>query len=143
VEINALRQSEFDLALDTDIPYQKFDNNIKTHKIELMKLLTGLRAEGKHIHLYGASTKGNTLLQWCGLDHHIIDMAADRNPDKNGARTLGTNIPIVSEEISRAVRPDYYLVLPWHFRKEFVEREKELLNNGTRFIFPLPTIEIV
>lgn len=143
VEINSLRQSEFDLALDTDIPYQKFEANIKTHKIELMNLLTGLRAEGKHIHLYGASTKGNTLLQWCGIDHHIIDMAADRNPDKNGARTLGTNIPIVSEEISRAVRPDYYLVLPWHFRKEFIEREHELLQSGTKFIFPLPTIEIV
>lgn len=142
-EINSLRQSEFDLALDTYIPYEKFDAKIKAHKVELMKLLTDLRAQGKHIHLYGASTKGNTLLQWCGIDHHIIDMAADRNPDKNGARTLGTNIPIVSEEISRAVRPDYYLVLPWHFRKEFVEREQELIKSGTKFIFPLPTIEIV
>jgi hypothetical protein len=141
--VGIIRQSEFDLALDTNDPYLKFQHNIQKHKIALMELLTNLRADGKHIHLYGASTKGNTLLQWCGIDHRIIDMAADRNPDKNGARTLGTNIPIVSEEISRAVKPDYYLVLPWHFRQEFIEREKELISKGTRFIFPLPTIEIV
>ena len=93
--------------------------------------------------MYGASTKGNTILQWCGIDNRIIDCAAERNPDKFGALTLGTGIPIVSEEESRALNPDYYLVLPWHFREEIVERERDTVARGTRLIFPIPSIEIV
>ena len=73
----------------------------------------------------------------------IVDCAADRNPQKVGSKTLGTDIPIVSEETSRAARPDYYLVLPWHFRKEFLEREKEAIMAGTKMIFPLPEVEVV
>ena len=73
----------------------------------------------------------------------IVEAAADRNPEKAGARTLGTDIPIVSEEESRALNPDYYLVLPWHFRAEFLRRERETIERGTKFIFPLPALEIV
>jgi len=140
--INEVRQKEFDLELDTDKPYIAFTNRINKLKSELYGLLITLKKEGKKIHIYGASTKGNTILQWCGLDSSIIDYAAERNPDKYGARTLGTNIPIISEAESRAMNPDYYLVLPWHFKEEFVEREKEAINKGTGFIFPLPKIEI-
>jgi hypothetical protein len=102
-----------------------------------------LKQQGKKIHVYGASTKGNTLLQWCGIDNRIVDCAAERNPDKYGASTLGTEIPIVSEAESRAMNPDYYLVLPWHFKEEFIERERETVKNGTGLIFPLPGIEVV
>ncbi len=109
----------------------------------MTSLLKRLIDEGKKIHVYGASTKGNTILQWCGLDHEIIEYAADRNPDKFGAKTLGTNIPIISEAESRAMKPDYYLVLPWHFKDEFLEREKKILEEGAGMIFPLPTIEII
>ncbi|HUI10949.1 MAG TPA: class I SAM-dependent methyltransferase [Bacteroidota bacterium] len=139
----ALRQQEFDLALDTDRPYRNFQDHINVHREELSALLRGLKKEGKKIHVYGASTKGNTLLQWCGIDNRIVDAAADRNPDKEGAFTLGTEIPILSEEQSRRMKPDYYLVLPWHFREEFLERERALLAQGVKMIFPLPTIEIV
>ncbi|HVR03333.1 MAG TPA: methyltransferase C-terminal domain-containing protein, partial [Polyangia bacterium] len=141
--IKRLRQEEFDFELDTDKPYRNFQERVNVHKQELMTLLKKLRAEGKRIHAYGASTKGNTILQWCGIDSRLVDVAADRNPDKFGARTLGSDIPIVSEEESRKAKPDYYLVLPWHFRDEFVEREKALLAAGVGMIFPLPTIEIV
>jgi 2-polyprenyl-3-methyl-5-hydroxy-6-metoxy-1,4-benzoquinol methylase len=141
--IKAMRQEEFDLELDTDKPYRHFQDRINVHKEELNALLKKLKKEGKKIHIYGASTKGNTILQWCGIDHRIIDCAAERNPDKYGALTLGTDIPIVSEEESRAMNPDYYLVLPWHFKEEFLEREREMLNRGIGFIFPLPAIEIV
>ena len=106
-------------------------------------LIAGFKKEGKRIHVYGASTKGNTILQWCDLDNKLIDYAAERNPDKYGAYTLGTNIPIISEPESRAMNPDYYLVLPWHFKKEFMEREKEALEKGTGFIFPVPVIDII
>lgn len=141
--VKALRRSEFDLALDTDKPYKNFQDRINVHRDDLNSLLRDLRKAGKRIHLYGASTKGNTILQWCGIDNRIVEAAAERNPDKYGARTLGTDIPIVSEVDSRAMRPDYYLVLPWHFRHEFLEREAEARTRGTRFIFPLPSIEIV
>ena len=141
--IKALRQDEFDMELDTDKPYKNFQDRINVHREELNALLRKLKKEGKRIHIYGASTKGNTILQWCGIDHRIIDVAAERNPDKYGAHTLGTEIPIVSEAESRAMNPDYYLVLPWHFKAEFVEREHDMLAKGVGFIFPLPTIDII
>lgn len=141
--ITEIRSKEFELELDTDKPYRHFQERIESHREELSSLLKNLKRDGKTIHIYGASTKGNTILQWCGLDHTVIDCAADRNPAKNGAKTIGTQIPIVSEEESRALNPDYYLVLPWHFRDEFVKREAEMLSKGAKFIFPLPNIEIV
>ena len=141
--IQRLHQEEFDLELDTDKPYKNFQDRIALHRDELQLLLRKLKKEGKKIHIYGASTKGNTILQWCGIDNHIIDCAAERNPEKYGAHTLGTDIPIVSEAESRAMSPDYYLVLPWHFKEEFIEREKEVLAKGIGLIFPLPEIEII
>lgn len=138
-----LRQEEFDMELDTNKPYRNFQERINVHKEELNSLLRKLKGQKMTIHVYGASTKGNTILQWCGINNSIIDFAADRNPDKHGARTLGTDIPIISEEESRAKRPDYYLVLPWHFKKEFLEREKPSLDKGIGMIFPLPSIEII
>ena len=141
--IRELLQAESDLGLHTEKPYREFQVRIDAHKEELSSLLNNLKREGKRIHVYGASTKGNTILQLCGIDNSIIDYAADRSPDKHGARTLGTNIPIISEAESRAIRPDYYLVLPWHFRKEFLERERESLEQGVGMIFPLPVVEII
>jgi SAM-dependent methyltransferase len=141
--IKLLRQEEFDLELDTDKPYKNFQDRINVHKEELNSLLKNFKKEGKKIHVYGASTKGNTILQWCGIDHRMIEVAAERNPDKYGAYTIGTEIPIVSEAESRAMNPDYYLVLPWHFKQEIVEREQEMLKKGVGLIFPLPDIEIV
>lgn len=131
------------LNLNTIEPYLDFQKKIEVHKNELSSLLENLKKQGKRIHIYGASTKGNTILQWCGIGKEIIDVAADRNPDKYGARTLGTDIPIVSEAESRAMNPDYYLVLPWHFKEEFLVREKETIDRGIGFIFPLPKIEII
>lgn len=141
--INQVRGREFDLELDTDAPYIEFQQRIEKERDALRSLLIDLKRGGKRIHIYGASTKGNTILQFCGINDEIIECAAERNPDKYGARTLGTNIPIVSEAESRAMNPDYYLVLPWHFKAEFVEREREMLEKGVGFIFPLPIIEIV
>ena len=141
--IQQLRQEEFDLELDTDKPYKNFQDRINVHKEQLIGMLKNLKKEGKSIHIYGASTKGNTILQWCGIDNRIIDYAAERNPDKYGAYTLGTDIPIISEAESRAMNPDYYLVLPWHFKEEFLKREEETLKSGVGMIFPLPTVDII
>jgi SAM-dependent methyltransferase len=145
-ETEALRRTrltEFELALDTDKPYIAFQGRIDQVRDTLQALLRRIRAEGKTVHIYGASTKGNTLLQWCGIDRSLVDCAADRNTDKHGAFTLGSNIPIISEAESRAMKPDYYLVLPWHFRDEFLDRERETILAGTRMIFPLPEVTVV
>lgn len=143
VSLEALRRDEFDMELDTDKPYRNFQEAAEAHREELARLVKELKRAGKRIHVYGASTKGNTILQFCGLDNSVIDFAADRNPDKHGARTIGTDIPIISEEESRGMQPDYYLVLPWHFRTEFLERERKTIASGTAMIFPLPKVEII
>ena len=102
------------MELDTEQPYRNFQDRINVHRQEISALLKKLKRDGKRIHIYGASTKGNTILQWCGIDNRIIDFAAERNPDIFGAQTLNSDIPIISEKESRALEPDYYLVLPWH-----------------------------
>jgi hypothetical protein len=102
-----------------------------------------LHADGKTILGYGASTKGNAILQWCGVNHSTANYAADRNPDKYGAHTLGTDVSIISDVESRAMKREYYLVLSWHFKNEFIEKEKGPLDQGVGLIFPFPTVEIV
>lgn len=141
--LTELRIKEFDLELDTDKPYEMFRSKVTIQRDELRKLIKGILAEGKIIHQYGSSTKANTLLQYCGLDYTSIPYAAERSPEKYGAMTLGTNIKIISEEESRAMKPDYYLVGPWHFKNEILKREAETINGGIKFIFPLPNVIIV
>jgi len=131
------------MELDTDRPYVAFQQRVEKLREQFRKLLLEIRSRGEKIHIYGASTKGNVLLQWYGVDRIMVECAADRNPLKIGARTLGTNIPIISEEQSRAMRPDYYLVLPWHFRREFLQREAASIRAGTKMLFPLPEILVV
>jgi SAM-dependent methyltransferase len=141
-KLHGLRSREAELGLHTDAPYQAFRERAERVREDLLSVLAERREAGRPIHVYGASTKGNVLLQWCGLGHEQIECAADRNPAKHGARTLGTDIPIVSEEESRKRTPDY-LVLPWHFRAEFLERERETILGGSAMIFPLPEVNLV
>ncbi len=141
--IQRLRLLEFEMALDTDEPYARFRKHITDLRDDLKAILKGIRQQNKRIHIYGASTKGNVLLQWYGIDNTIIEAAAERNPYKVGGKTLGTYIPMISEEESRSMKPDYYLVLPWHFKREFLHREYETIRNGVTFIFPLPQIDFV
>lgn len=123
--------------------WEKFAKDIEKLKKETVNFIRSEKAKGRVICGYGASTKGNTLLQWFGLDHNDIDAIAERSPYKYGLRTVGTNIPIMSEKDVRAMKPDYMLVLPWHFIKEFKEREKDYLKGGGKFIVPCPKFEIV
>ena len=101
------------------------------------------KAKGKKIWAYGASTKGNTLLQWWGIDETLLDGIAERFEAKFGLKTVGTNIPIASEEEMRKAKPDYLLVLPWHFIESFVRREQAFLKGGGAFIVPCPNFEII
>lgn len=135
--IEAIEEKEENIDLDG------FVERCKTHRWQLRDMMCFFSVQKKTVCVYGASTKGNTLLQYGSLDHTLIDSAAERNTAKYGCRTPGTNIPIVSEDEVRAKKPDYMLVLPWHFRKGIIEREKEYLDQGGALIFPLPVIEVV
>ena len=123
--------------------FKKFISDINISKSELVKKLKKYKKLGKKIHCYGASTKGNVLLQYYGINNRLIDYVAERNKNKYNLYTPGTKIKIISEIVSRFYKPDYYLVLPWHFRKEILIREKEIIKKGTKFIFPLPKLKIV
>jgi SAM-dependent methyltransferase len=138
-----LRLREFELALDTDAPYAAFRKNIEKIRKDMRAFLLKARKQKKLVHGYGASTKGNTTLQYIGATPDLVAAIADRNPDKHGTRTIGTNIPIISEEDSRRQKPDYYLVLPWHFLEEFKQREAAFLKRGGQFLLPMPTVHTV
>ncbi len=141
--INWMIKQEDDMGLDTPKPYRDFEERVFRHRKNLKGLIESLVADGKKIIGYGASTKGNVLLQFCGLTTKHIPFIAEVNQDKYGSFTPGTNIPIISENEARAMKPDYFLVLPWHFKTGILEREKEFMAQGGKFIFPLPEIEIV
>jgi len=141
--IAAVREQERELALDSERPYAVFREHVDGVRDELVTLLRNLKRDGKRVYVYGASTKGNTILQFCGIDHTLVEKAADRNPDKWGRRTLGTDIPIVSEEQARGEAPEYFLVLPWHFVDGFFAREADFLARGGKFILPLPHARVV
>ena len=122
--------------------YKLFYKRIVDAKLRLIEKLKSIKSKNLIVHGYGASTKGNVLLQFFNIGKNYIQYIADRNPLKFNSFTPGTKIKIISEKKSRAMKPDYYLVLPWHFKKEILSREKKIMNNGTKIIFPLPKLEI-
>jgi NDP-4-keto-2,6-dideoxyhexose 3-C-methyltransferase len=130
-------------GLSTLAPYETFAARVVAHRVALLSQLEQLRRAGKRIIGTGASTKGNVILQYCGITSELLACIAEINADKFGCFTPGTGIPIVSEEDARATKPDYMVVLPWHFRGAFVEREAPFLRSGGKLIFPLPKLEIV
>lgn len=124
-------------------PWVDFQKNVDRHKLDLVNLLTELKKAGKTVIGYGASTKGNVILQFCGIGIDLLPFIGDITPSKDGVFTPGSKIPIISMEKAKALKPDYFLVLPWGFRSDILLREKETIANGTKFIFPLPFVEIV
>jgi NDP-4-keto-2,6-dideoxyhexose 3-C-methyltransferase len=136
--IAALADDETAMALESKSTYEDFALRVARIKSDVVDYVRRQTGAGKKVFVYGASTKGNTLLQYFGLDHTIIEAAAERNPDKWGKVTAGTRIPIISEQEARARRPEYFLVLPWHFIEEFQARERAYLRDGGRFIVPMP-----
>ena len=143
VLINWLFEQEMKMGFDTPKPFRDFEEKVYKHRESLKTLIESLSADGKKIFAYGASTKGNVLLQFCNFDSKSIQAVAEVNTEKFGCYTPGTHIPIISEKEAAAMKPDYYLVLPWHFKDGIVRREQEFLNGGGKLIFPFPEIEII
>ncbi len=140
--IQKVLNEEKKLKLDKQNTYFAFIKEINNVRSKLRGILNSLIYKKKTIHGYGASTKGNVLLQYFGLNQKYIKYIADRNPKKFNHYTPGTKIKIISEKKSRKLSPDYYLVLPWHFKKEILQRETKIRKKGCKFIFPLPNLKI-
>lgn len=143
IVIQWLLDQELKMGFDSPKPFRDFEERIFKHKDSLRSLIDALNAGGKRVLGYGASTKGNVLLQFCGFTENDISAIAEVNQNKFGCFTPGSHIPIVSEQEAKKMNPDYYLVLPWHFKEGIVQREQEFLANGGKLIFPLPEIEII
>ena len=122
---------------------KNFFKECQNHKFLLKKLLVTLKKQNKKILGYGASTKGNVLLQYCNIDSKLINCIAEVNKFKFNKFTPGTNIKIISEKEAKLKKPDYLLVLPWHFKDHIIKREQKFLKDGGKLIFPLPDIEII
>lgn len=141
--INWMLAQEEASGLLTEGPYLAFGEKCYQHRDEFVHLLDALRAEGKKVYAYGASTRGNTILEFCGITDRQILAIAEVNPDKFGAFTPKTHIPILSEDQIKEYAPDYMVVLPWHYRNMILNKEKQFLQSGGKLIFPLPYVEIV
>jgi hypothetical protein len=120
-----------------------FAVRIESQRSNITTLLETLKKSGFSIWGVGASTKGNVMLQYCGLGNSVIDAIADVNDFKFGRETPGTRIPIKSEEEMFLAKPEYALVLPWHFKNTIVTRSEKYLNSGGHLIFPLPMLSII
>ena len=141
IKIALLKERRIDLySIRT---FKVFFKKIFNEKTKLKKLIKEINNKKLIIHGYGASTKGNVLLQFYDIGNKDINYIADRNPLKYNLFTPGTKIKIISENYSRRLRPDYFLVLPWHFKKEILIRERKIRQKGTKFIFPLPKVQII
>jgi NDP-4-keto-2,6-dideoxyhexose 3-C-methyltransferase len=138
--VQKILDDEYAKGLDTLLPYQEFAQRTDQTKQDLLKFISDAHAEGKSIGVLGASTKGNVLLQYCGLTKKEIEFVGEVNPEKFGCYTPGSWIPIIPEQELLAKKPDYLIVLPWHFKQFFVMNKK---FSGLNLVFPLPNIEVV
>ncbi len=141
--INKVRNLEKKAKLSNVTTFKKFYKKIDNIKMKLNFEIQRIKKKNQIIHGYGASTKGNVLLQYLNIDNNTIDYIAERNPKKYNKFTPGTGIKIISEKSSRMKKPNYYLVLPWHFKNEILYREKKIRDRGCKFIFPLPKLTII
>ncbi len=142
-QIGKIAAEEHRRGLDQLTPYQEFEQRVQHHREQLTQFIQKLKLENKKLFGYGASTKGNVILQFCRLSADDLPLIAEVNPDKFGCYTPGTFIQIIREEEARAMKPDYFMVLPWHFKETILEKENHYLRTGGRLVFPLPSIQIV
>jgi len=141
--VSQLRISEEEMQLEELSTYKKFVQRVENARDLTLNFLRQQIANGKKIHGYAASTKGNTTLQYYEITSDLVEVIADRNPTKWGKFTVSSGIPIISESDSRAQNPDYYFVLAWHFLPEFIARESEFLERGGQFIVSMPDFRII
>lgn len=141
--IQSFRDRENSLFLDSTDVWKKFSTNVHLHRDAFKARIRNYNQNGRTVFGYGASTKGNVILQFCDISPDLMPMILERDPNKFDMFTPGTQIPIVSEKYGREMKPDVLVVFPWHFKDEIIRRESDFLANGGTLLFPLPEIELV
>lgn len=141
--VDKILAEEEKVGLTSFTPYEQFKRRVCSHRNNLMEFIQEVKSKGENIFGYGASTKGNVLLQFCSMTPCDIPFIAEVNQDKFGCFTPGTLIPIISEEEARVMKPEYFMVLPWHFREGIIKKEYDYLKSGGKLLFPLPALEIL
>jgi hypothetical protein len=141
--IDEFRRNESAGRFDSAATYSAFKARVTRHRSQLVDLIGNIVHDGRTVFGYGASTKGNVILQYCQFTTRELPCIAEVNTDKFGCFTPGTLIPIVSEPEAHEMNPDYLLVMPWHFRTNLIARESDFLSRGGGMIFPLPDLDIV
>ena len=137
--VDALEKEERDYMNSFDDPFKAFAERTQNIKEKIMKFLNEAKAQNKTVFAMGASSKGNTLLQYFDINNKQIPYAAEVNEDKFGKKTVGTNISIISESSALSFNPDYFLVLPWHFIDMLLEIHAKYLKKGGKLVVPMPT----
>jgi len=140
--VTQLKAKEISAGLNRLETYIFFEEKVKDTKSKLLKFLLTAKAEGKSIVGYGAPAKGNTLLNYCGVDKDLIDYTVDRNPHKQGLFLPGTHIPILHPEKIRETKPDYLLILPWNLKDEVMQQMSFISEWGGQFVVPIPEVTV-
>ncbi|PPC95366.1 MAG: methyltransferase [Methylotenera sp.] len=138
--VQKILDDEVAAGLDTLAPYKAFAERVVRTKADLLNFIKTAHSKNQTVSVLGASTKGNVLLQYCNLTTNDVDYVGEVNAEKYGCYTPGTWIPIISESELLTKKPDYLIVLPWHFKQFFISNKK---LTGTKLVFPLPTLEVV
>ena len=135
--VNEFIEIEKNMGLDNLETFKKFGKLVAEHKSQILELLNKLKSEGKKIVAYGMSGRGNTLLNYWKVDTKIIDYGIDASPERYNRLVPGMHIPIISPEKS-LVDVDYALLLAWIFKDDIIKKEDEFIQNGGKFIIPMP-----
>ena len=142
-KIYKILRDEKNKKINSAYIYKQFYKRINKEKDKMISFLKKIKLQRKTVIGYGASTKGNVLLQYCNIKNKNMKYICDVNKDKDGCYTPGTKIKIISEEKAKQLNPDYFFVLPWHFRNFILNKENKTIKSGTKFIFPLPKFQVI
>lgn len=141
--VKEMIEQERKCGMTSSTLYDDFGERVRKLKIELVRLMKGLKKEGKTIAAYGAAAKGNTLLNYVGIDRNVIDFVVDRSTYKQGLLLPGTRIPILHQDELLKRMPDYTVILAWNFADEVIKQQSGYLEKGGRFIIPIPTVQVI
>jgi SAM-dependent methyltransferase len=141
--VSAVLKEEHDFGLSNLDIYLCFQKKADKIKYSFLEFLIQQKKQGKKAAAYGAAAKGNTLLNYCGIKNDLIKFVVDKSPHKQNKYLPGSHIPIVSEDILRAERPDYIIILPWNIKDEVMEQMSFIRDWGGKFVIPIPKFEVV
>ena len=141
--VEQIKRLEKDFGLEELRTYHDFERSAKKVKDDLLEFLAGAKRSGKNVVGYGAPAKGNTLLNYCGVNTDLLPFTVDISPHKQGKYLPGTHIPIRSPEAIRQCKPNYVLILPWNIKAEIMEKMADIRSWGGKFVIPIPQLEIL